>query len=51
MVNVFYHGPVDAVMPLNYEGLNFDDLAGWKHQKCQNFPRQNFVLYAYWHSC
>ena len=24
-----------------FDGLNFDSLAG-KHQKCQNFPRQNF---------
>ena len=27
------------------DGLNFDNLAG-KHQKRQNFPRQNFVLYG-----
>ena len=26
-----------------FDGLNFDGLAG-KHQKRQNFPRQNFAL-------
>ena len=28
-----------------FDGLNFDGLAG-KHQKRQNFPRQNFALYG-----
>ena len=31
-----------------FDGLNFDGLAG-KHQKRQNFPRQNFALYGIFH--
>ena len=31
------------VLPQKFDGLNFDGLAG-KHQKHQNFPRQNFPV-------
>ena len=44
MVTVFHHAPVNTVVLLKNDGLNFDGLVG-KHQKCQNFPHQNFVVY------
>ena len=37
MVTILYHAPVNVVMILKIDGLNFDGLAG-KHQKRQNFP-------------
>ena len=40
MITVFRYTPVNAKQ---FNGLNIDGLAG-KHQKCQNFPHQNFVL-------
>ena len=42
MVTVFHYTPVNAKQ---FDGLNIDGLAG-KHQKHQNFPRQNFALYG-----
>ena len=39
-----HYTPVNAKQ---FDGLNIDGLAG-KHQKCQNFPRQNFALYGIW---
>ena len=46
MVTVVHHAPVnDVLFVKEFDGLNFDGPAG-KHQKRQNFTRQNFVLYS-----
>ena len=45
MVPTFHHTPVNTVVFEQFDGLNFDGLAE-KHQKRQNFPRQNFALYG-----
>ena len=37
IATVFHYTPVHAKQ---FDGLNIDGVAG-KHQKCQNFPRQN----------
>ena len=42
IVTIFHYTPVNTKQ---FDGLNIDGLAG-KHQKRQNFPRQNFVLYG-----
>ena len=42
MVTVFHHTPVNAVFFDQFDGLNFDFLAG-NNQKRQNFPTQNAI--------
>ena len=46
---VFHHAPVNTVMLLNINRLNFDGLAG-KCPKCQNFSLSKFCAIRYVHA-
>ena len=46
MVTVFHHTCKCCIVFKQFDGLNFDGLAG-KHQKCHNFPPSKFCAILY----